>query len=601
MRLPVSPLLSCLALAPALATAEDLAATAADDAQWIMPAKNYQATRYSGLDQINGANVGQLTVAWEFSTGVLRGHESAPLVVGDTMYVVTPWPNLLYALDLNDAGAIKWVYKPAPARQAQGEACCDVVNRGAAYADGKIFFNTLDDYTIAVDAKSGREAWRTRLGDVTKGETMTMAPLVVGDHVLVGNSGGEMGVRGWLTALDTSNGHIAWRAYSTGPDEDVRIGSDFAAPYATGKDLGVSTWPKDAWRNGGGAVWGWLSYDPESKLVYYGTSNPGPWNANQRPGDNAWTTAVFARNPETGMAKWAYQYNPHDLYDYDGVNEHVVLDLDIGGQPRKVIVHADRNGYMYVLDRYTGRIVSAGPYVHTNTVNKVDTQTGRPEMNATKDVPEGHTTRDICPAASGGKDWQPMAYSPQTKWLYIPHNNLCMDMETTPVGYLPGTPFVGAKVAMKAGPGGNRGNFSAWDPATGKQIWDIQERFPVWSGALATGGGIVFYGTLDRWFKAVDAKTGQELFRFRTGAGVIGQPITYRGPDGRQYVAVLAGPGGWAGAAVAGDLDTTVPYGALGFVGAMRDLGDHTAQGGTLYVFALPQAPAAKLAAGAAK
>ena len=568
--------------------ADDLQNASRDDAQWLMPAKNYAGTRFSGLKQIDTGNVGELQVAWEFSTGVLRGHESAPLVVGDTMYVITPYPNFLYALDLKEAGALKWVYKPDPTRAAQGVACCDVVNRGAAYADGKIFLNTLDNYTVAVDAKSGKEVWRTKLGDISKGETMTMAPLVVKDKVLVGNSGGEMGVRGWLTALDAGSGKIAWRAYSTGPDKDVLIGDDFRSPYAKGSDLGVHTWQADQWRTGGGTVWGWLSYDPDADLVYYGTSNPGPWNAAQRPGDNAWTTALFARKPETGMAKWAYQLNPHDLYDYDGVNENVLLDLTIDGKQRKVLAHADRNGFMYIVDRLTGELLSAQPYASVNSISRIDTTTGRPVMVDAKKSEEGKMVRDICPAASGGKDWQPMAYSPQTGLLYVPHNNVCMDMEGMRVGYIAGTPFVGAKVAMKAGPGGYRGAFTAWDPVTAKKVWSIEERFPVWSGALVTAGGVAFYGTLDRWFKAVDAKTGKELWKFRTGAGVIGQPIAFQGPDGKQYVAVLAGPGGWAGAVVAGNLDTKVPYGALGFVNAMKDLGDYTSQGGTLYVFALP-------------
>jgi alcohol dehydrogenase (cytochrome c) len=580
-----------IASSPGARAADAAKPAAQDDGQWLMPAKDYASTRFSGLDQINAENVGGLQVAWTFSTGVLRGHEGAPLVVGDTMYLVTPYPNFLYALDLKHAGALKWTYKPKTARAAQGVACCDVVNRGAAYADGKIYFNTLDNHTIAVDAKTGKEAWNTQLGDISKGETMTMAPIVVKGKVLVGNSGGEMGVRGWLTALDARTGKIAWRAYSTGPDKDVLIDSDFRPPYEKGQDLGVQTWPADAWKTGGGSVWGWISYDPAADLIYYGTSNPGPWNADQRPGDNKWTTALFARAPETGMAKWAYQLNPHDLYDYDGVNENVLLDLNIDNQTRRVLAHADRNGFMYVMDRLTGKLVSAEPYANVNVITRVDLETGRPVMVEAKSTHQDKMVRDICPAASGGKDWQPMAYSPDTGLLYIPHNNVCMDMEGVRVGYIAGTPFVGAKVAMKAGPGGHRGEFDAWDPVKAKKVWSIKEEFPVWSGALVTAGGVAFYGTLDQWFKAVDAKTGKELWRFRTGSGVIGQPISFRGPDGKQYIAVLSGPGGWAGAVVAGNLDTRIPYGALGFVAAMTDLGDYTAQGGELYVFALPEPP----------
>lgn len=568
---------------------EEIIRAAQDDSQWIMAAKNYANTRFSGLDRINAGNVKDLRVAWTFSTGLGHGHEAAPLVVKDTMYIVTPWPNILYALDLKRDGALKWVYKPEPARAAQGVACCDVVNRGAAYADGKIFYNTLDNHTVAVDAETGREVWKTRLGEITRGETITMAPLVVNGKVLVGNSGGEMGVRGWLTALDAGSGRIAWRAYSTGPDRDVLIGADFKPPYVKGENLGATTWPnEEAWRVGGGTVWGWISYDPEANLIYYGTSNAGPWNAAQRPGENKWTSSVFARDPDTGMARWAYQWNPHDLYDYDGTNENVLLDLTLNGRNRKVFVHPDRNGYMYVMDRLSGEIISAEPFVHTNTVKRVDLKTGQPELNEAKNPQAGRFVNDICPAPPGGKDWQPMAYSPRTGLLYVPHNNLCFDMKTVEVGYIAGTPYVGAEVAMKAGPGGNRGFFTAWDPVKNRKVWAIEEKFPAWSGALATAGDIVFYGTMDRWFKAVDAKTGQELWKFRTGSGVIGQPITYQGPDGRQYVAIMDGVGGWSGAVVSGQLDPRVPYGALGFVGAMQDLPKYTGPGGTLYVFALP-------------
>jgi alcohol dehydrogenase (cytochrome c) len=505
------------------------------------------------------------------------------------MYIVTPYPNILYALDLKSpGGSIKWIYKPNPELAAQGVACCDVVNRGAAYADGKVVFNTLDNQTIAVDAGTGKELWKTKLGEINKGETMTMAPLIVKDKVLVGNSGGEMGVRGHITGLDLKTGKVVWQAFNTGPDKDVLIGADFKAPYDTGHNLGVSTWPADAWKTGGASVWGWITYDPKNNLVYYGTSNPGTWNADQRPGDNKWSSSIFARNPDTGYAKWAYQLTPHDFHDYDGVNESVLLDLPIGGKQRQVLVHPDRNGYMYLMDRLTGEVLSANPFAYTNTVKKVDLKTGRPEMAPEKETHQGQLVKDICPAAPGGKDWQPSAYSPRTNLLYVPHNNLCMDMLTSQVGYIAGTPFLGAEVKMKAGPGGNRGAFSAWDPVQNKEVWSIKEKFPVWSGALVTAGNIAFYGTMDRWFKAVDAKTGKELWKFRTGSGVIGQPITYRGPDGKQYVAVLSGVGGWSGGVVAGGLDTKVPYGALGFVAAMTDLPNATTSGGMLYVFAVP-------------
>ncbi len=258
-----------------------------DDGQWVRPAKDFASTRYSTLNQINTGNVKDLKLAFTFSTGQERGHEAAPIVVNNTMYIITPWPNELYALDLTKSGApVKWEYQPKPTRASQGVACCDVVNRGVVYDNGKIFLNTLDDQTAAVDANTGRELWKVRLGDINKGETITMAPLVVKGKVLVGNSGGELGVRGWLTALDENTGKIAWRAYTTGPDKDVLIGSRFKPFYAQdrGQDLGVKSWPPDAWKIGGGTVWGWISYDPETNLIFYGTANPGPWNAEERPG-----------------------------------------------------------------------------------------------------------------------------------------------------------------------------------------------------------------------------------------------------------------------------------------------------------------------------
>jgi PQQ-dependent dehydrogenase (methanol/ethanol family) len=566
------------------------AAPPSDEEQWVRPAKDFASTRYSTLAQVTAENVKQLKLAWSFSTGVDRGHEAAPLVLGSTMYVVTPYPNILYALDLAKPGTVKWKYEPRPAAAAQGVACCDVVNRGAAYAAGKIVFNTLDVHTVAVDARTGKELWKTKLGEINKGETMTMAPLIVKNKVLVGNSGGEMGVRGWLAALDLNTGKILWRAYSTGPDKDVLIGPSFKPYYQMdqGKDLGVQTWPPEAWKIGGGTVWGWISYDPELDLIYYGTSNPGPWSAEQRPGDNKWSATLFARKPDTGEAVWAYQFSPHDLYDYDGVNENVLLDLPIKGQKRKVLVRPERNGYVYVMDRATGEILSATPFVHITSSKGVDLKSGRLIYNEEKKPQLGKVVRGICPASPGAKDWQPSAYSPRTGLIYLPHQNLCMDLEEVEANYIAGTPFLGANAKMYAGPGGHRGEFTAWDPVNARAVWKIRERFPVWSGALATAGNVVFYGTMDRWFKAVHARTGELLWQFEVSSGIIGQPVTYVGPDGKQYVAILAGVGGWAGAIVAAGLDARDSSAALGFVNAMKDLPAHTQKGGTLYVFALP-------------
>jgi len=562
-----------------------------DDGNWTMPGKDYSQSRFSALTAITPANVGQLKTAFTFSTGTTKGFEAPPLVVGSTMYVVTPFPNNLFALDLSKPGApAKWVFKPKPAAAAQGVACCDVVNRGAVYSDGRIFFNTLDGDAIAVDAQSGKQVWRTKLGDIHKGETITMAPLVAGGKVIVGNSGGEMGVRGWIAALDQGSGKLAWKAYSTGPDKDVLIGPHFHPFYKfdQGKDLGVTTWPPDAWKIGGGNVWGWVSYDPETNMIFYGTGNPGPWNSQQRPGANKWTTGVFARDLDTGKAKWFYQTTPHDLYDHDDINEIILADMPIGGKREPVLLRPARNGYFYVHDRRTGQVLSAQAYGYVNAYHGVDLKTGMIRPAKDKEPQQGRVVRNICPASPGAKDWNPSAFSPVTGLVYMPHINLCMDYGAVEANYIAGTPYVGADVKMYAGPGGNRGVLTAWDPVRQKAAWEIKEDLPLWSPALATAGGLVFYGTMDGWFKAVDARTGRELWKFKTGSGIIGQPISYRGPDGRQYIAVASGVGGWSGAIVAAQLDARDPTAALGFANAVRDLPAKTTAGGMLYVFALP-------------
>ncbi|MDQ2670515.1 MAG: PQQ-dependent dehydrogenase, methanol/ethanol family [Gemmatimonadota bacterium] len=564
--------------------------TGAAEGEWVRAARDYENTRFSPLDQITTANAASLEVAWSFSTGVNRGQEAAPVVVGTTMYVVTPFPNIVYALDLTNPGSVKWQYEPHPDPSALGVACCDWVNRGVAYADGRIFFNTLDNHTVALDAETGRELWKVRVGNFNIGESMTMAPLVVKGKVLVGVSGGEFGVRGWITALDAGTGRQVWRAYSTGPDAEVLIGDRFAPYYESerGTDLGVKTWPPDAWRTGGGTVWGFISYAPELDLIYYGTGNPGPWNPEVRPGDNKWTAGIFARDPDDGQAVWFYQTSPHDLYDHDGINESVLVNLPIGGSERPVLLHPGRTGYMYVIDRTNGRVLSATPFGHITASQGVDTATGKLLPNPDKAPRMGRVVRMICPAAPGMKDWQPSAWSPRTRLLYVPHQNLCMDFEAIEANYIAGTPYVGANHKFYAGPGGMMGRFTAWDPIAARPAWQIEERFPVWSGALVTAGDVVFYGTMDGWFKALDARSGEELWRFKTGSGVIGQPVSYRGPDGKQYIAVLSGIGGWPGTIVNAGLDTRDSMAGGGWGAAMRELPGATTKGGTLYVFALP-------------
>ncbi len=562
-----------------------------DDGQWTMPAKNFASTRFSSLTEITAGNIKSLTPEFTFSLAVNKGQEAAPIVADNTMYVVTAYPNIVYALDLTKPGApLKWKFAPKPAPASQGVACCDVVNRGGTVNQGKYIFNTLDGQTIAIDVKTGKAVWRTQLGDINKGETVTMAPLVANGRVYVGNSGGEMGVRGWIIALDESTGKLLWRAYDTGPDKDVLIGAEFKPHYPEdqGKDLGVKTWPPQAWKIGGGNVWGWVTYDPELNMIYHGVGNPGPWNNAQRPGDNKWTAGIFARDPASGSAHWYYQYSPHDEHDYDGVNEQILLDMPFAGKMQKVLIHPDRNGYLYVIERSTGTVLSADPFGPVNSTKGVDLTTGRPIINPAKQTKLGETVRNICPTASGAKDWNPSSFSPRTGLIYIPHENMCMDWMSMEVSYISGTPYVGANVHMKPGPGGNRGELTAWDPVMRRPVWAVKENFPVWSGTMVTASDIVFYGTMDGWFKAVNARTGDLLWRYKVDSGIIGQPVSYRGPDGHQYVAVLAGVGGWAGAVVSGPVDTRDGSAALGMVNVTSDLPKYTTAGGTLYVFSLP-------------
>jgi alcohol dehydrogenase (cytochrome c) len=539
---------------------------------WRRQGRDYASTRYSPLDQINGSNVARLKVAWAFSDGIPYGHEGGPLVVGDTMYVVTPYPNVAYALDLTKPGApIKWTYQPHPDPIAVGKACCDAVNRGPTFADGKLIYTLLDGEAVALDAKTGKPVWRVRLGDPASGMTITMSPMVVGKTVLVGDSGGEMGVRGVLTALDLDTGKELWRAYSTGSDADVKIGADFKAPYPwlAGKDLGLSTWPGEAWKHGGGTVWGWISYDPTLNLIYYGTANPSPRVPAQRPGDNLWTAAIFARDATTGQAKWAFQFTPHDEWDYDGVNENVLIDATLDGQPRKLLVHLDRNGYGYTMDRQTGRIILAKPFAAINWAKGVDPATGRPIVDPAKEAKVGEKVMDICPTHIGSKDWQPSAFSPRTGLIYADIFNICMDLTDHKVGYIAGTPYDGMDLQTHSGGRTNKwGEFIAWNPLTGQRVWSIPENFMTMSGVLATGGDVVFYGTTDGWFRAVDARAGKVLWSQKLSSGITSQPMTYMGPDGRQYVAVIAGVGGVASQ-------------------VMGQKNGFPARGGTLYVFSL--------------
>jgi PQQ-dependent dehydrogenase (methanol/ethanol family) len=554
-----------------------------------MPAGDYGNTRYSPLDKINATNVQNLHVVATYSTGIPHGHEGGPLVVGSTLYMVTPFPNNLIALDLTQPGfPQKWIYHPYPDPMSQGIACCDVVNRGASYADGKIVYNTLDDHTVAVDATTGKQIWKTYVGDIHFGETTTMAPIIVKNTVFVGDAGAELGVRGHLTALDLKTGKILWKAYNSGSDQDALIGPDFHPYYAKdrGQDLGIKTWTPDQWKLGGGTIWGWISYDPTLNLIYYGTGNPGVWNPDMRPGDNKWSITIWARNPETGQAKWAYQIEPHDGFDYDEIMENILIDMPWQGRERHLLIHPGRTGFMFVMDRETGEVLSAEKYEPVTWANSYNLQTGLPDINQDKQTHFGHYATDICPSSTGAKDFIPSSFSPRTGLLYIPAHNTCMDYEGTSVNYIAGTPYLGASVRMYPGPGGYQGELVAWDIEHAKKVWSIKDPdLPVYAGVLSTGGDVVFYGTLEGWFRAVDAHTGKILWQFKTGSGIIGNPTTFLGPDGKQYVAIYSGVGGWMGAVALPSLSTDDPYAALGVVGAMKQIKGKTQPGDTLYVF----------------
>ncbi|UHD47742.1 methanol/ethanol family PQQ-dependent dehydrogenase [Aureimonas altamirensis] len=593
-----------LALSSGAGANESLAELGKDPTNWVMQSGDYANTRYSPLKNIDKANVGDLQVAWSFSTGVLRGHEGGPLVIGDTMFVHTPFPNIVYALDLSEDGAIKWKYEPRQDANVIPVMCCDTVNRGVAYVPpegdqpAKIILHQADTSVVALNADTGEQLWSVKNGDASKGETGTAAPLVVKDKVYIGISGGEFGVRGSLTAYNLKDGSVAWRAYSTGPDEEMLFDPEKTTELGkpVGKDSSLKTWEGDQWKIGGGTTWGWFSYDPETNLVYYGSGNPSTWNPSQRPGDNKWSMTIFARDADTGMAKWVYQMTPHDEWDFDGVNEMILADIPVDGQERKALVHFDRNGFAYTLDRVSGELLVAkkyDPVVNWATevvMDKNSDQYGRPQVvdqYSTEFNGEDVNSTGICPAALGTKDQQPAAFSPDTGMFYVPTNHVCMDYEPFRVAYTAGQPYVGATLSMYPAPNshGGMGNFIAWDASSGEIKWSIPEKFSVWSGALATGGGVVFYGTLEGYLKAVDAETGKELYSFKTPSGIIGNVTTYV-RDGQQYVAVLSGIGGWAGIGLAAGL--TDANDGLGAVGGYASLSRYTALGGQLTVFTVP-------------
>ncbi|MTH64056.1 methanol/ethanol family PQQ-dependent dehydrogenase [Paracoccus shanxieyensis] len=588
-------------LTPAPATAnEQLVEMAKDPANWVMTGRDYNAQNYSEMTDINKENVRQLRPAWSFSTGVLHGHEGTPLVVGDRMFVHSPFPNTTFALDLNEPGKIVWMNKPKQNPTARTVACCDVVNRGLAYWPGDgdvkplIFRTQLDGHIVAMDAETGETRWIMENSDIKVGSTLTIAPYVIKDMVLVGSSGAELGVRGYVTAYDVKSGEMRWRAFATGPDEELLLAEDFNAPnpHYGQKNLGTETWEGDAWKIGGGTNWGWYAYDPDEDLFYYGSGNPAPWNETMRPGDNKWTMAIWGREATTGQAKFAYQKTPHDEWDYAGVNVMMLSEQeDKQGQMRKMLTHPDRNGIVYTLDRTNGDLISADKMDDTvNWVKEVQLDTGLPVRDPEFGTRMDHKARDICPSAMGYHNQGHDSYDPERKLFMLGINHICMDWEPFMLPYRAGQFFVGATLTMYPGPKGDRqnalglGQIKAYDAITGEMKWDKMERFAVWGGTMATAGGLTFYGTLDGFIKARDSDTGDLLWKFKLPSGVIGHPMTYK-HDGRQYVAIMYGVGGWPGVGLVFDLAD--PTAGLGSVGAFKRLQEYTQMGGGVMVFSI--------------
>jgi PQQ-dependent dehydrogenase (methanol/ethanol family) len=564
--------------------------SAAEASDWTIPLGSYSAIRHSSLKQINKTNASKMHMAWSMSTGTLRGQEGQPLVVGNMLYFESSYPNYVYAVDLDNVGKIAWKFAPEQDKFAPSVACCDVVNRGVAYADGKILAAALDTKLYALDAKTGNVLWTATNGDPKLGQTMTSAPLVVRDKVIVGIAGGEYGVRGYVTAYDLNSGKQVWRAYNVGPDQDILFDPQKTIDGATGQPVGANsslkTWRGDEWKLGGGTTWGWLTYDPQLNLLYYGSGNPGTWNPTQRPGDNKWSTTIIGRNPDTGVAAFAYQMTPHDEWDYDGINESVLTDSVVDGQTIPTLTHFDRNGFAYVLDRRNGKLVRANKFdPSTNWAKEIDLKTGRPVLDPAKETHEDVNVKDICPAAQGAKNHQPASYDPRTKLFYVGTNHICMDYQAFGVKYKGGFPYVGAILSMYPADHGNtRGRLIAYDSITGQTKWSDDNMWQVYSGPLTSDGDVIFYGTLDGWFKTVDEGTGKELYSFHAPSGIIGNPITYT-HGGKQYVAVLSGVGGWAAIGLAEGL--TKGTEGLGAVGLTTSLADYTNLGGTLLAFSL--------------
>ena len=608
---------------PALANAE-IEERAKNENLWPAPGRDNKLTRHSTLSDINKDNVSKLNHIWSQSMGALRGQEGQPVVVEHNgkpmMYFSSGCPNMaqcniLQALDLSDPDnpvqVWHYVKKTDRDESAVPRACCDTIHRGVNYAANKVIYHTLDGFVIALDATTGAEVWVVKHAWPEKGETITGPTLIAENLVIAGFGGDEFAARGRLTAYNIETGEIVWKCHATGSDKDVCLTPDSnkANPHfgTYGKDIGITSYPgpigehtEGEWQIGGGAYWAWGSYDPELKLVYWSTGNPGHWSPSYRCGakthdecntgewDNKWSMTTFARKVDTGEAVWAYQMTPFDQWDYDGVNENMLVDdLDVDGKKVKALVHFDRNGFAYVHDRADGTLLRAHKYVTVDWAEKVDLETGRPIKVYEHSPLERGRNVSVCPSAMGGKDQQPCAVDPKVpNKFYCPTNNWCMELEPQERTHTQqGTVYVFANVYMYPEKPGTTGKIKKFDVVTGETDWEIPDPYPNWGGTMVTDGGLVFYGSLGGDFRAVSRDDGKVLWSRKLASGIIANPITYK-VGGHQYVSVLAGIGGWIGVPVTAGLDLNDKFGAIGATAMTKATGlDKIPQAGTLFTF----------------
>lgn len=527
-----------------------------------------------------------MELAATFRTGHPGRATEAPLIQGGTLFLFTAFPHTLFALEVAGQGlSLQWRFTPETNPAARGLACCDKGGGGLAWADGRLYLNTLDGQTVALEPGSGDVIWSTRTADPSLGETLAAPPMPTGGNLLLGNAGNRFGVRGWIAALDAADGRMLWRRYSTGPDRDVGIGPGFQALQAddAAAERGVTSWPPSAWQRGGGTVSAPILQDRITGLIFHGTGYPAPWVPDQRQGDNRWTSGLFARDARTGMARWFLPINTHDLHALGATAPALLVDREWEGRQRPLLVHPNGNGHVYVLDRGSGELLSAEAFVPVNATTGVDRRTAALIRNPDKAVRQGLTTRDICPARPGAIT-AASAYLPETGLLYIPSRRLCMDMEARNANYIRGTGFTGANIRIHPAGDEALGALVGWDLAAARPAWTVPERFPLSGGVLALEGGLVLYGTAEGLLKALDGRTGAELWRFQAASGIVSQPVAFTGPDGRPWLAVLAGGGDGPEA----EIDRRDATAEGGMANVLRDLPHPTDPSSILYLFRLP-------------